>query len=511
MANTTGPKTQETKKTPFKEIVQPFLDLLDAPRALWGINLSYLLEGMAYFGILGYLAIHFSDHIFLKDTYFVALLLRDPDRFAQFFFMEPDIWSHRMVLVLTAGITISMFFLGTLADRYGIRKTLIASFVCLFVGRLLISGAPGLFAPAGLWSPLHMMTMAGILAVVIGYGMYQPAAYAGVRKFTSNKTSAMGFAMLYALMNMGGYIPTFAFLLRDEQFAGIGITGVFWVYTCVTLASLFATAVILTGVVEKKAIERAKRERELEAAEAATAQSESEAPQAEDTREAMSEAAAAPPRGLPARMAHWLKHHPLGDLRFTFFIFALIPVQTLYTYNWLVLPQYISRAYTGWVGDKFEIAANFNPLLIFIFVPIVTALTQKKKVYNMMITGTFIMAAPAFLLALGTNAYLLFGYLLLMTIGEALWQPRFFQYAVEIAPEGRTGEYMGVAQLPWFLTKVIAPLYTGHMMATYCPADPPRDPETMWLIFGSIALISPALLVIAKGWLSKNFRPRSVS
>jgi POT family proton-dependent oligopeptide transporter len=38
-----------------------------------------------------------------------------------------------------------------------------------------------------------------------------------------------------------------------------------------------------------------------------------------------------------------------------------------------------------------------------------------------------------------------------MTIGEAMWQPRFLQYAAEIAPEGRTGAYMGVAQFPWFL------------------------------------------------------------
>ena len=42
-----------------------------------------------------------------------------------------------------------------------------------------------------------------------------------------------------------------------------------------------------------------------------------------------------------------------------------------------------------------------------------------------------------------------------MTIGEAMWQPRFLQYAAEIAPEGRTGAYMGVAQFPWFLTKMI--------------------------------------------------------
>ena len=32
----------EEKKSPLKEITQPFIDLIHAPRALWGINLAYI-------------------------------------------------------------------------------------------------------------------------------------------------------------------------------------------------------------------------------------------------------------------------------------------------------------------------------------------------------------------------------------------------------------------------------------------------------------------------------------
>ena len=161
-------------------------------------------------------------------------------------------------------------------------------------------------------------------------------------------------------------------------------------------------------------------------------------------------------RPLGHRRRVWLANHPLADPKFFFFIFALIPVQTLFTYNWLILPQYVERAFEGaFVSERFEVFSNLNPILIFIAVPIVTALTQKKKVYNMMIIGTFVMAVPTFLLALRPNLVpALLAYLLIMTIGEAMWQPRFLQYAAEIAPEGRTGAYMGVAQFPWFLTKM---------------------------------------------------------
>jgi len=491
-------------KSPLREIVQPFIDLVHAPRALWGINFAYFVEGMVYFGMLTYLAMFFNDNVGLDD-----------------------VWAGRMVGVLTAGITIAMFFLGGVADRKGVRFALLAAFCLLLAGRVLMSAGPALGLPAGgMGSKIHTLTMVGILLVVVGYGMYQPAAYAAVRQFTTPATAAMGFAMLYALMNLGGWLPSFFGFIRRS----IGIPGAYWVYSACTVVALTSTYLLLSRRTVERAIAEGKAAREEPRPELVdtdgyvigdlpctgcsynlkTLHRSSLCPECgKPLAESLVPTSKPPPRG-PFDLVKWITAHPLADAKFAFFIFCLIPVQTLFAHNWLTLPMYVERAFRGsFIGKYFEFAVNLNPLLIFIFVPIVTALTQKKKVYSMMILGTFVMATPTFLLAIGAKTWTLLSFLVLMTIGEAMWQPRFLQYAAEIAPEGRTGAYMGVAQFPWFLTKMLVPLYSGWFLQNYCPVDGPANTETMWLIYACIAMVSPVLLVLAKGWIGKDFKAKA--
>ena len=395
---------QSVLKQTVKEITQPFKDLLRASRLLWGVNISYFLEGLVYFGMLGLLAIYFNTYAGLND-----------------------IQADQMVGILTAGITLSMLFLGATVDIIGVRRSFLISLSLMLVGRLLITISPDIFSVTGMWSGVHSLAMFGILWIVLGYGIYQPAAYAAVKRFTTEKNAAMGYAMLYALMNLGGFMPG---LISPPVRKAFGITGVFWVYDALTLTGIIVVAVILS----KKTIQRATSQ----------LSDEQKKEVAEETDKPFKE-----------KVKYYIKNFPLRDFRFMYFIFILIPVQTLFAHNWLTLPQYTSRAFTGFVQNNFEFFVNFNPILIFILTPMIAALTIKKDAYKMTILGTFVMGAPTFILALGPNIYTLFAFIIIMTIGEAMWQPRFLQWVAEIAPKGMTGIYMGIGQFPWFLTKVV--------------------------------------------------------
>jgi hypothetical protein len=51
----------------------------------------------------------------------------------------------------------------------------------------------------------------------------------------------------------------------------------------------------------------------------------------------------------------------------------------------------------------------------------------------------------------------------------------------------------------------LAGLYTGRMMARYCPAEGALNTETMWLIYALVAMLSPVGLVLAQKWVRKGF------
>lgn len=456
-------KKQSPVKSILKELVQPFGDIFRTSRALLGVNLSYIIEGLTYFGIVGLLTIFFNDNIGLSDEV-----------------------AGYMVGVLTAGITLAMLFLGATVDWVGVRKAFLISLSLMLVGRLVITLAPSF--GGGIWSVAHWMSIFGMLGIVLGYGIYQPAAYAAVKKFTNAKTSAMGYAMLYALMNLGGFLPGVISPPIRKQF---GITGVFWVFVALTVVGMLLVTILITKKAERDAAAEAK----LNAVD-----------DLEEEKDELEEMTG------KEKFAYYMKNFPLKDLRFLFFIFALIPVQTLFAHNWLTLPAYTSRAFDGFVQENFEFFVNLNPILIFVLTPIVTALTVKKNTYSMMIIGTLIMSLPTFILVLGPNINTLMAYLVLMTIGEAMWQPRFLQWVADIAPKGMTGIYMGIGQFPWFLTKMVTAAYSGWFLSRYCPADMPQsslNTEHMWLIYSFIAISSTVMLLIARKWMMKGFKVKN--
>jgi len=450
------------------------------PRAFWFVVGAFVIESTAYFGVLTLMTIFLSGDLGWGDAR-----------------------AGITVSLFTMLVTLFMLGLGSYAESFGLRRAILFALCIGTLGRTLYSLAPTL----GDGLSIAALVIISLLLVAMGSGILQPVCYSGVKQYTDEKTSSMGYALIYAIMNLGivgigalsSWIRPAVQKIKDggsekqigEPFlqglagiSGTGVQAVNWVCAAITGLALLLALMLLTKKAEAAKLRP-------------------------DPAEEMRKTNTAP---LTARLKSYFTDGPFSNARFVFFIFMLLPVRTLFAHQWLTLPQYILRAYPQGVADRMEWLVNWtNPLIIFFGVPIVTALTRRINVYKMMVIGTLVSAVPTYLLCFGPNLSLLLAYLILFSIGEALWMARYLEYASELAPPGRVAQYMGLAQIPWLLAKGTTGFYSGVLLAQYCPPNTPPallHTGTLWFIYSCIAMTSPIGLWLARKWVMAGLHVR---
>jgi dipeptide/tripeptide permease len=458
-----------------------FSDLRQAPRALWIYIGAFVFDTTAYFGMLT-----------LMTTYLASGLAWG------------DAPAGLTVSLYTMLVTLFMLGIGGLAESLGLRRAVVLGLAVMIVGRVLYSAAGGLNAAAAVTAVLGAVLLMAAASAVL-----QPVCYSAVKQYTDERTSSMGFGLIYALMNLGivGIAALSSWLrpgvqaVKDGQaqpqgllgwmagFSRTGVEAVNWACTALSLLTLLLFVLLIR-----------RRDDACRLRPETTGAGTGPGPGAV---------------GLGPRMATYFREGPFGNLRFVFFIFMLLPVRTLFAHQWLTFPQYILRAYPQGIADRMEWLVNWiNPLIIFLGVPVLTALTRRINVYTLMIVGSLVSAAPTFLLCGGPSLGLLIAYFVVFSIGEALWSARFLEYAAELAPAGRVAQYMGLAQIPWLLAKGTTGLYSGLLLARYCPENvAPAEMRTdaLWFIYGCIAMLSPIGLWLARHWVRAGLRSSKAS
>ena len=92
--------------------------------------------------------------------------------------------------------------------------------------------------------------------------------------------------------------------------------------------------------------------------------------------------------------------------------------------------------------------------------------------------------------------------LVVLSLGEAIWSPRLYDYVMTIAPEGRESSFSALASAPLFAAKIPVGLMSGYLLHKYLPEQEEgeeevhQDPQTMWLIIGIMTLTSPVLITL---------------
>jgi hypothetical protein len=87
-------------------------------------------------------------------------------------------------------------------------------------------------------------------------------------------------------------------------------------------------------------------------------------------------------------------------------------------------------------------------------------------------------------------------FVLFLSVGEALWNPRLYEYTAAVAPKGQEASYMSLSFLPYFIAKFFVGMFSGNLLNHYCPATGARHSETMWLIIALMTLTTPVGLLL---------------
>jgi POT family proton-dependent oligopeptide transporter len=168
------------------------------------------------------------------------------------------------------------------------------------------------------------------------------------------------------------------------------------------------------------------------------------------------------------------------------------------------LPKYMIREF-GPDAPK-GLVYSINPFLIIILVPIITAATTAVEPLVMIHYGTYVSAMSVFFLAFSTSIWACVMFVITLSIGEALWSPRLYDFTMSVAQEGREGTYMALSSAPLFLAKLPVGFLSGLLLQKYCPETleegEQRHSKTMWWIIGLMTIGSPICITLFWNYIS---------
>jgi MFS family permease len=454
----------------FRRIVDDYWQGLKAvfgcPREIWIAYAVKVLESLCYFSSVLVLMIFLTEDMGLSD-----------------------VEAGTIFGIFSASMSFFMLFVGFVADSMGIKKALLVGLVIALIGRLAIT-----------FTVEPWIVYPGLFVLSVGFAYMIPLLAAAVKLFSTRKAQKYAFSWYYVIMNVGSLVAGLSLDALRSTFTeplGFGLWGLD--LTVRPIQMIFLVAVLATVVsfglvfffVRSRIPDLEEEVVEPSAEEGALVQKGASEPverEPKSTWQVMKE--------VTSEKSFWV---------FITFIFLLVLVKMIFQYNHSLYPVYMERVgMAEWTGRLYAI----NPLIIIFLVPVVTAITSRMDGYKVIVVGTFVSAASVFVLGLGEAIALVIVFQVVLSLGEALYSPRLYDYTASIAPPGKEASYMAYSKAPMFFAKVAAGPATGFLLAGLCPEEGARNTELMWIIVGASTMVSPIALLLGRRWLDVEGRKR---
>ena len=428
--------------------------------------------------------------------------------------LENDLrYSDQQALPLVAAWSITMtsatLLVGSLTDALGIRRTLfLGTAVCLVARAVMV------FA-VGKWLALG----AGLMLLAVGEALSAPVLLAAVRRYSSTRQRSISFSLIYVMMNAGFLIAAWLFdyirhLLGEQGSAHLFATSIS-TYRALFLGSLILEALLLPLIyLLREGAEATDEGLKLSPPEPR--------PPAGNITQSIVLTIGNATRETGRLFATLVKQG--GFYRLLAFLVLIAFIKLIYRQMDYVYPTFGIRELGP--GAPVGMLWGMNSLFIIILAPVIGALTQRYTAYSMVTLGAVISSASIFIMALppalfqtmangipgnlighrylGLNGsvhpyYVMIAlFVFVLSIGEAFYSPRVYEYAAAIAPKGQEASYGALSYVPFLLSKLLIGIFSGQSLMRYCPETGPRHSETLWLIVALCSLVAPVGLVLLR-------------
>ncbi len=476
------------------------------PATFWTANTIELFERAAYYSMASFMVIYLKETLGMTPTF--ATFLNGTLLWGIIYFMP----------ILS----------GTLADKFGFKRSLSVSFVLISLGYFIMGNVqrfwPGLIGRSAAETiDFTVPVVLGAVLIGLGGSIVKPCIAGTVQK-TAGTRATLAFGIFYMVINIGSITGrSVSYFIRTN----LGIPAIF---------TYAATVFSLVGLVVTLFVYR----------------------EPQFVSDGIKDGQEVKKRTLWQALVGIFV--VLG--KFKFLLFCIQLVVSLALYLWLIKPLPPASpwilvffglmaagiiAYIVWAKLKFlglilvlsmfwflyiqlynlmplfmryvdpnapmELYTLANPIMIVCFQLLITRLVKRwLPVKTIMIgaivvtLGMLINILPPLLFAdpsqkaavLGLSLPLAGIFILIsiasMAVGEMMASPRIYEYIGAIAPKGQEGLYMGYTSLPIALASIVGGPIGGRLFERYINTPlqegRPVDTVTMWLIIVAIGVAS---------------------
>jgi len=151
---------------------------------------------------------------------------------------------------------------------------------------------------------------------------------------------------------------------------------------------------------------------------------------------------------------------------FIYFLLALIPVEIVFFQHIGAFPIFIVED-LGFIKTTFGLLMSVNTVLIIIVeVPLNDAM-RKWKHWQSLSLGAFLAAIGFGMLIFADGLSFLILSVITWTFGEMILFPAASDYAAEVSPKEKSGEYMGYFQMTFSLSFILGPLFGTKVLEDF--------------------------------------------